>query len=61
MKQQAPRPKPAPSLFIKKPKRPEGNPIRRPSHPGTGGTEGNRSVRQRMQDEMNMMQRPNQH
>ncbi|KAI9601419.1 hypothetical protein H4Q26_001237 [Puccinia striiformis f. sp. tritici PST-130] len=59
MKQQAPRPKPAPSLFIKKPKR--EIPIRRPSHPGTGGTEGNRSVRQRMQDEMNMMQRPNQH
>ncbi|PLW47414.1 hypothetical protein PCANC_05849 [Puccinia coronata f. sp. avenae] len=58
-------PKPAASLFITKPKRPMGNPIQRPNHPTAnnrpnGVTEGNRSVRQRMQEEMNRMQRPNQ-
>ena len=56
-----PRTKPPPSLFINK--RPQGNPIRRPSHPGTdnrlNGVDRTRSVRQRMQEEMNLIQKPN--
>ncbi|KAA1114829.1 DEAD-box type RNA helicase [Puccinia graminis f. sp. tritici] len=59
-----PRPKPAPSLFIKKPKRPEGNPIRRPNHPTPTNRpmavgEGHRSVRQQLKDQANAIQKPN--
>jgi len=57
-------PKPAASIFIQKPRRPMGNPIRKPNQPARnnqsiGAADGNRSVRQRLQDEMNLSHKPN--